>query len=44
MRSGRPICAATPSLRSFPNVALETVLSVGLIDDMALSRPLEEDR
>ena len=37
------IMRSTPSLRSFPNVALETVPMLVWLT-MALSRPLKEDR
>ena len=43
VRSETPIMHTTPSLRSFPNVAFETVpMFVWLT--MALSRPVKEDR
>ena len=43
MRSGRPVMRSTPSLRSVPNVPLETVPMFGLIDDgpfLVLSRKI----
>ena len=40
---GKALMCSTPSLRSFPNVAFETVpMFVSLM--MALSHPFEEDR
>ena len=41
---GKVHTRSTPSLKSFPNVGLETVPNVGLIDDGLFSRPLKEDR
>ena len=46
MRSEKPIIMlSTPSLRSFPNVAFETVpMFVWLTKALALSRRFKEDR